>query len=150
MLLNIIEQRIGDHYLIAHAGDHRLDMGEQVSVQLGIVQQVVVILLVNVAQDVIHQRFVVVRADGFRVDVLHLASGKMHAEPGFFRRRKGLSRQLLQGEGNLMGSIAHVLRDLFRAEIRQRKTFTHPTYRHGAVQTDKALAFIGYANMMAR
>lgn len=91
MLFDVIQQRIGDHDLVAHAGDHGLNVGQQIGVQLGVVQQVVVILAVDVAQNVIHQRFVIVRADGFRVDVLHLTGGEMHAQPLFFGGREGLS-----------------------------------------------------------
>ncbi|VFS70479.1 Uncharacterised protein [Kluyvera cryocrescens] len=61
VLFDVIEQRIGDHYLVADACDHGFDMGEQIRMQLGIVQQIVVILLIDIAQDVIHQRFVVRR-----------------------------------------------------------------------------------------
>ena len=31
VLFNIFQQRIGDHYLVTHAGDHRLNMRQQVS-----------------------------------------------------------------------------------------------------------------------
>ena len=47
--------------------------------QLGVVQQVVIILAVNVAQDVIDQRFIIVGADSFRIDILHLTGRDMHA-----------------------------------------------------------------------
>ena len=95
VLFDVIQQRIGDHDLVAHAGDHGLNVGQQIGVQLGVVQQVVVILAVDVAQNVIDQRFVIVGADGFRVDVLYLASGKMHAQPGFFGLGERFSSQPL-------------------------------------------------------
>ena len=95
VLFDVIQQRIGDHDLVAHAGDHGLNVGQQIGVQLGVVQQVVVILAVDVAQNVIDQRFVIVGADGFRVDVLHLTGGEMHAQPLFFSGREGLSGQPL-------------------------------------------------------
>ena len=95
MLLDVIQQRIGDHDLIAHAGDHGLYVGQQIGMQLGVFQQVVVILAVDVTQNVIYQRFVIVGADGFRIDILYLAGGEMHAKPLFFGGRKGFSGQPL-------------------------------------------------------
>lgn len=64
MLLDVIQQRIGDHDLIPHAGDHGFDVREQVSVQLRVAEQVVVIVGVDIAQDVVDQRFVVIRVNG--------------------------------------------------------------------------------------
>ena len=95
VLFDVIEKRIRDHYLIAHAGDHGFNVGQQIGVQLGVVQQVVVILAVDVTQNVIDQRFVIVGADGFRIDILYLAGGDMHAQPLFLGGREGFSGQPL-------------------------------------------------------
>jgi hypothetical protein len=43
VLLDVIQQRIGDHDLIPHAGDHGFDVREQIRVQLRVAEQVVVI-----------------------------------------------------------------------------------------------------------
>ena len=64
MLLDVIQQRIGDHDLIPHAGDHRLDVREQIRVQLRVAEQVVVVVGVDVAQDVVHQRLFVIGVNG--------------------------------------------------------------------------------------
>ena len=149
MLLDVIEQRVRDHNLVAHAGDHSFDVGQQVRVQLRVFQQVVVILLIDIAQDVVYQRFVIVGADGFRVDVLYLASGKMHAQPGFFGLRERFSGQFLQRVRHVMSHITHVLRDLFGAEIRQRITSAYATSGDRTVQADKALTHVGKAHAMA-
>ena len=79
VLFDVIQQRIGDHDLVAHPGDHGFNVGQQIGMQLGVVQQVVIILAVNVAQDVIDQRFIIVGADSFRIDILHLTGRDMHA-----------------------------------------------------------------------
>ncbi len=79
VLFDVIQQRIGDHDLVAHPGDHGFNVGQQIGMQLGVVQQVVIILAVNVAQDVIDQRFIIVGTDSFRIDILHLTGRDMHA-----------------------------------------------------------------------
>ncbi|MNE33875.1 hypothetical protein D3C80_1275710 [compost metagenome] len=70
--------------MVAHAGDHGFNMRQQIRMQLCIVQQVVVIVRVDVAQDVIDQRFVVVGVDGTRGDVLNLTGRQMDAQPVLF------------------------------------------------------------------
>lgn len=85
--------------------------------QLGILQQIIVILLIDIAQDVVHQRFVVVGADSPRIDILHLAGGKVDAQPLLFRRSKRFARQLLHRICQLAGGIAYVLRDILGAKI---------------------------------
>ena len=85
MLFNIAEQRIGNVYLVAHAGDHGANVGQQVGAQLLVGQQIVVIVRVDIAQDVARQRFGVIGADGARLQLLHLARGDMHPQPVLFR-----------------------------------------------------------------
>ncbi|MOA27490.1 hypothetical protein D3C78_1483710 [compost metagenome] len=65
--------------MVAHAGDHGFNMRQQIRVQLRIVQQVVVIVRVDVAQDVIDQRFVVVGVNGARGNLLDLTGRQMDA-----------------------------------------------------------------------
>ena len=78
VLFNIFQQRIGDHYLVTHPGDHRLNMRQQVSMQLFVIQQVVVVLGVDKTQDVIDQRFIIIRIDSTGRDLLYLAGSNMH------------------------------------------------------------------------
>ena len=117
--------------------------------QLGVVQQIVVILLIDIAQDVVHQRFVVVGADGARIDVLHLTGGKMDAQPLLFRRGKRFTRQLLQGARQLAGGVAHVLRHILGAKVGQRIPFAHAAHGNRAVQADKTFSRVSQAHVMA-
>ena len=113
--------------------------------QLGIVQQIVVILLIDIAQDVVHQRFIVVGADGARIDVLHLAGGKVDAQPLLFRRSKQFARQLL----HRVCRVAYVLPHILGAKIRQRIPFAHAAHGNRAVQADKALPRVRQPHVMA-
>ena len=148
MLLDVIQQRIGDHDLIPHAGDHGFDVREQVRVQLRVAEQVVVIVSVDIAQDVVDQRLVVVSVNGAGRDLLNLPRRNVHAQPALLRRRKRLARQLLDGHRDILRRLAHVLFHVFGMEFRQRVTFADATYRHRAVQAQEQLAFIGQANVV--
>ena len=70
--------------MIPHAGNHGFDVREQICMQLLIAQQVVVIVGVDVAQNVVDQGFVVVSINGARGDLLDLPRRNVHAQPALF------------------------------------------------------------------
>ena len=84
VLLDVIQQRIGDHDLIPHAGNHGFDVREQICMQLLIAQQVVVIVGVDVAQNVVDQGFVVVGVNRAGGDLLDLPRRNVHTQPALF------------------------------------------------------------------
>ncbi|MNT07155.1 hypothetical protein D3C72_1418480 [compost metagenome] len=141
--------------MVAHAGDHGFDMRQQIRMQLGVVQQVVVIVAVDVVQNVIHQRFVVVGVNRTRGDLLNLTRGDVDAEPVFLRRGeyfvgKVRNGKVRNGNGDITRGIAYILFHIFGVKFRQRIAFADTPHRHGAIQTDKQLAFIRETNVMAR
>ncbi len=64
MLFDVAEQRVGNMNLIAHPRNHGFDVGEQVSTQLLIVLQIEVVMRVDKAEQIIHQRVGVISIDG--------------------------------------------------------------------------------------
>ena len=128
VLLDIIQQRIGDHDLIPHAGDHRLDVREQIRVQLRVAEQVVVVVGVDVAQDVVHQRLFVIGVNGAWGDLLDLPRSDVHAEPVLLRGCKRFARQFLNGHSNIFRRFPHVLLHILRMEFRQRIAFADASH----------------------
>ena len=102
--------------------------------QLFVIQQVVVVLAVDKPQDVIDQRFVIIRINGAGGDLLYLAGGDMHLQPVFFRNGKRFVRQPVQYRCDFSRGQAHRLLGFFCGKLREGITFANPPDCHRAVQ----------------